>query len=103
MMEGLPSSTCRFTLIDNLKKTLVFKLEAYVLSNLGMASRVDSIGEYEIDLQDIYSVYKKHRVITLWCFRPTVGGAEPSSSRKRSLSEGENQITLCSEDKTSKI
>ena len=37
----------------------------------------------------MYSVHKKHRVITLWCFRLTVEGAEPSSSRKRSLSDGQ--------------
>ena len=62
------------------------------MSNLGMAKGVDSIGYYEI--QDMYSVHKKRLVTILCCFRPTVGGAEPSSS-----SSTKNQIPLCPEVK----
>jgi len=43
------------------------------------------------DLNDMYCIYKKRRDVTLWCFRPTVGGPEASSSnqksRKHSLSK----------------
>lgn len=92
-MEALPSSTCRFTSIDNLKKTLseTFGFQVgsigFVEPGHGLKGRQHWLVR-DKDLQDMYSVHKKRRVITLWCFRPTVGGAEPSSSRKRSLSEG---------------
>ena len=92
-MEALPSSTCCFTSIDNLKKTLseTFGFQVgsigFVKPGHGLKGRQHWL-LWDKDLQDMYSVHKKRRVITLWCFRPTVGGAEPSSSRKRSLSEG---------------
>ena len=64
MMEALPSSTCRFTLIDNLKKTLseTFGFQVgnigFVEPGHGLKSRRHWLVR-DKDLLDMYSVHKK--------------------------------------------
>ena len=88
----------RFSTIDNLKKCLSNAVGTqiggfgFVEPGHGLKGRQHWLLR-DKDLNDMYCVYKKRRDITLWCFRPTAGGPEASSSnqkstsRKRSLSE----------------
>ena len=85
-MEALPS--CSLVYVNRQpKENLAF---AFQVGSTGFVKPRHGIkGKQHWLVQDMYSVYKKRRVITLWCFRPIVGGAEPSLSRKQSLFEGQ--------------